>query len=226
MVGIVTALGFEARALGSGSPFTVRRCGVGGPALASAVRELHEQGCGLIVSWGTAGALSPRFKAGDLHVAEQVLTRHGTRLASDTHWRRRFSVAAGRVCTIRSGTLLDSTQIVAAPAEKRRLFASTGADALDMESGPVAEACITLGLPFLAIRSIIDEAHDRLPERLESYVGANGSLRGTALAAALVLSPRQWLLLPRLARRYRRANRTLSLAASALASCAREEPRP
>lgn len=117
-------------------------------------------------------------------------------------------------------------EIVADPAEKRRLFASTGAEALDMESGPVAEACMTLGLPFLAIRSIIDEAGDHLPECLERYVGADGSLKSAALATALILDPRQWPRLARLARRYRRASRTLSLAAGALASCDRDESRP
>ena len=224
-VGIVTALGFESRALGSGAHFTVRRCGVAGPALGAAVRELHEQGCSLVVSWGTAGALSPHLSAGDLHVAEQVLTRGGSRLAADAGWRMRFRAAAERLCTVRSGTLLDSPHIVTAPAEKRRLLGLTGAQVLDMESGPVAEACTNLGLPFLTIRSIIDEAGDRLPERVAGYIGADGSLRGTALAAALVLSPRQWPVLARLARRYRRATSTLVLAAGALETCARDESR-
>lgn len=225
-MGIVTALGFEARALGGSPRFTIRRCGIAGPSVDESVRELRDVGCGLIVSWGTAGALSPQLKAGDLYLPEDVLSRQGSRLAADPEWRARFTaVVAGRRAVV-SGTLLDSAAIVTEPLHKHQLLESTGAGAVDMESGPVAEVCVSLGLPFLAIRSIIDEADDRLPEPIARCITASGALRGPALAAALVLNPGHWSTLARLMRRYQRATSTLSLAARVLARCADAWPGP
>lgn len=217
-IGIVTAMDFEARALGKAPCFVVRRCGMSGAGAGRAVRELAEHRCILVVSWGTAGGLSAHLRSGDLYLANLVLARNGRRLATDTGWRERFEDTCGDICALRGGTLLDSPKIVTEPAEKERLRLSTGANAIDMESGPVAEACVETGLPFLVVRAIIDEAGDRLPSAPGLRPGAETSRTG-ALLASLILQPRVWPHLGRLARGYRNAKGTLTTAAAVLARC-------
>lgn len=222
-IGIVTAMDFEARALGKTPCFAVRRCGISGAGAARAVHELAEHRCILVVSWGTAGGLSPHLRSGDLYLANLVLTRNGRRLATDAGWRERFEDTVGDVCALRGGTLLDSPDIVTEPADKEHLRLSTGADAVDMESGPVAEACVETGLPFLVVRAIIDEARDRLPSAMGLRPGPGVSRTG-ALLASLMLQPRVWPHLRRLARGYRNAQGTLTAAAAVLARCAETAP--
>lgn len=218
-VGIITVLDFEAGTLDNDSDFVVRRCGVAGAGADTGVQELAESGCRLVVSWGTAGALSPRLKAGDLCLPEAVLTREGVRLPTDTNWRTRLSSAVRDLCPVRFGVLLDSPVIVCEPAEKAVLADACGALAVDMESGPVAKACARRDLPFLVVRSIIDEAGDSLPDMIGRHIGRDGALRAGALLVELMTHPNQWVSFARLMRRYSRARATLLRAATALAGC-------
>jgi adenosylhomocysteine nucleosidase len=218
-VGIVTALDFEARALVDASRFTVHRCGMSGAGADLAVRGLAEQGCGVVVSWGTAGALAPQLKSGDIYLPDRVLTRDNEQVLTDTGWRERFAGAARNVCTLGVGMLLDSPRIVAEPADKSRLHRSTGAGAVDMESGPVAKACAERALPFLVVRSIIDEARDRLPMFAAMHAAAANPMRRRILLAGLVLQPGEWTNLVRLAWRYRSVKASLNNAARVLALC-------
>lgn len=223
-VGIVTALDFEARALGDASRFVVRRCGMSGTGAEAAVRGLAGQGCAVVVGWGTAGALAPELRSGDVCLPGRVLTRDDEQIATDGSWRRRFAGAARTACTLASGTLLDSPRIVAEPADKDRLHRVTGAAAVDMESGPIAEACAEIALPFVIVRSIIDEAGDRLPAFVGTYAAMADPLRRRILLAGLALRPGEWKDLARLARRYRSAKASLNEAARALVLCSENAP--
>lgn len=217
-IGIVTALDFEARALET-SGLDVRRCALAGRDAAAAVRELVADGHQLIVSWGTAGALSPEYRAGDICLPEQVITRDGLRIDTDSGWRARFLAAVRKSRRVSSGMLVDSTHIVAESSGKRELRLSTGADAVDMESGPIGEACHSLQVPFLAIRAIVDELNDTLPAHVSRQVSEQGTLRPVAIMGAFIVRPRHWGTLLRLGRRYRRARAALAIAATALHRC-------
>lgn len=218
-IGIIAALGFEAGALGEHAAFLVRRCRVSGDGVGRDVRELADSGCRLVVSWGTAGALSPDLEAGDLFLADRVLTRDGEYIGTDPAWRRRLEAAVRGCCRVRSGLLLDSPTFVAVPARKSDLAQSCRAEAVDMESGAIAEACYGRDLPFLVVRAILDQAGDRLPDLINRHLGDDGRTRTGALLAALAVHPRDWTAFARLARRYPRARTTLARAASALAAC-------
>ena len=221
-IGIVTALDFEARALETSS-LDVRRCALAGRDAAAAVRELVADGHRLIVSWGTAGALSPEFRAGDICLPEQVITRGGLRIATDSGWRARFLAAVGESCRVSSGMLVDSPHIVAESSGKRELRASTGAGAVDMESGPIGEACRKHAVSFLVVRAIVDELEDRLPAHIARHVDKAGTLRPAALLGGFILRPGHWGTLLRLGRRYGRARASLNTAAAVLGQCIDDE---
>lgn len=219
-VGAITALQLEARPLHRHPGLAVRVCGVAGTGIGDAVRELGERGSRLIVSWGTAGALSPRLRAGDLVLPERIVTRNGAALDSDPGSRDAFREAVDGSWPVASGTLLEADRLLETPGGKSRLGREHDADAVDMESGRIAEACAAIDLPFLVIRAVVDELGDRLPRQLRESTSPDGSLRMAALLAGLIPHPGDWALLARLARRYRRARKGLDVAARALARCA------
>lgn len=109
----------------------------------------------LVVSCGFAGALSPSLRAGDLVVATAVRA-DGERLqAPELSLQRAFpdAVRGEIACPER----------VLATAEEKRALAAGGAVAVDLETAQVARAAVAAGVPWLALRAIVDDAGTSLP---------------------------------------------------------------
>jgi len=98
---------------------------------------------GRLVSFGIAGALREGLPVGTVIDATRVVDESGAVL-----WEGGpLGVAAAR-----TGTILGASRIVDDPSERARLHAATGADAVDMESGPLARSGRLAG----CIRAISD----------------------------------------------------------------------
>lgn len=215
-VGVISALQLEARSLYSYPALAVRVCGVSAPEADDVVRALAGRGCRLIVSWGTAGALSPRARAGDLIIPEQVIAASGGLLTTDNGAREALRDKVKSRWPVTAGTLLESDRMLGTPADKGCLGRRREAVAVDMESGRIGEACAALKLPFLVVRVVVDELDDRLPQLLQNTTSSRGALRMAPLLAGLMAHPGELAALARLGRRYRRARRALEAAAWAL----------
>jgi hypothetical protein len=85
--------------------------------------------------------------------------------------------------------LVESLHVINDIATKRRLHAASHAHACDMESAAVAGVAVELGLPFIAIRAIVDDAVMILPPAARAAVDANGALRPLALLGSLAGRP-------------------------------------
>ena len=125
---------------------------------------------GRLVSFGIAGALRDDLPIGTVIDATRVVDEAGGVL-----WEGGpLEFAPGRV-----GTILGASRIVDDPAERARLHAETGADAVDMESGPLARSGRLAG----CIRAISDTPTRRLGgvaqgAKLNGEVDVVGFLRG------------------------------------------------
>jgi hypothetical protein len=86
---------------------------------------------GRLVSFGIAGALRDDLPIGTVIDATRVVDERGGVL---------WEGGPLGVLTARTGTILGADRIVDDPAERARLHASTGADAVDMESGTLARS--------------------------------------------------------------------------------------
>ncbi len=188
------------------------RVEVGGATASGAGRAagaLVAGGATHLLSFGLAGGLDPALPPGAALVPERVL------VGSDA-----FACSPGlrdRLGTGAPSSLLHSDALVADAGEKRRLFAATGCAALDMESGAVARAARTAGVPFAVLRAVCDPAGRTLPPAARIPLRPDGRLRAGALAASILRDP--WQLPPLLAlgRDAGLARRTLSNRIDALA---------
>jgi adenosylhomocysteine nucleosidase len=90
---------------------------------------------------------------------------------------------------------------------------ATGACAVDMESSAVAQVAAAHGVPFIAVRVIVDTARDGIPPAVAGASRA-GTLRMGQLILGLIRAPLQIAALLRLARRYRLAMRSLQAVAA------------
>jgi adenosylhomocysteine nucleosidase len=214
-VGIVTAMRVEARCLTKGRlPFNERisvgergaiwLSGMGAEAARAAAEGLRASGATALMSFGFAGALEPSLRPGNLVLPE--LIHVGRLLKVDLSWRdsllQRLSENSGVV----GGILAASACVLTSGTTKSDLARATGACAVDMESGAVAEVAAHAGIPFLAVRAISDPLEFSPPAVLLDVVRPDGS-------ADLVR------LLPLLLRRVLTVGTLLRLATDSRAAC-------
>ncbi len=220
VLGVVAALESEARTLGT----AVRRrdglaslndgallavSGMGGALAAIAARSLADAGAARLLSFGMAGGLDPKLIAGTVVLPTEVISLSGTRFATSAQWREELSLAVAVARPPVGGALLSGATPVAAVADKAALFRETGAVAVDMESFGVAEVAAARGLPFMAVRVIVDTAGDVLPRAVVAASQA-GQVNMRQLLGSLALAPQELIAVIRLAQRYRAALRSLS----------------
>jgi adenosylhomocysteine nucleosidase len=225
--GLVCALPAEARAFAGRpvaadsvvlvDPFLIAVTGMGADRARAGADRLITQGARLLVSWGTAAALAPGLRAGDLLLPPSV--RCGSQdLAVDPVLRQHLLEKLPDGIRARQGTLLQSAEVVRNSVDKQRLLSQTGADAVDMESGAVALAAQTAGVPFLVVRAVVD-AHDvTLPACVLDATDAFGRAHPRQLLLGIVKQPGVLIDLLKLGRAFRAALASLRAAAPVLRS--------
>jgi adenosylhomocysteine nucleosidase len=126
---------------------------------------------GALISFGLAGALHDGLACGDVLDATRVVDVDGNVL-----WEGRpLGLSRARV-----GTILASDVVVDDPEDRRRLHEATGADAVDLESGPLARTGRLAG----CVRAISDTPSRTLGP-LGKTVGSDGRVEWTGLMRAL-----------------------------------------
>lgn len=184
----VCGLAFEA-AIAAG-PDVVTLCGPGSGSLATRLEALlaqHGHACRGIISFGTAGGLDPALQPGACVLAERVVTPDKD-FPVDRGW-----LDALRACLpeARTGTLAGVDHPVADIAAKARLWRSSGACAVDMESHRAALLAQRHGLPFVACRVIVDHADRQVPSAALAGMNADGTVALSRLLGELALHPGQ-----------------------------------
>lgn len=199
-IGVVCALPIEARCL-SKQPLPVGQtvalknnillhtAGMGPERARSAAMFLIDSGVDALISWGTAGGLAPGVTAGQLILPNQIIDQKNNIFNVNVLWRNQLQMKLGHQITVNHGLLLQAEQIVNAVAGKQHLFSQYQAVAVDMESGAVAEVANREGLPFMAIRSVVDTADVAFPEWLQSSLNSEGEIQLGSLGKKLSLHP-------------------------------------
>jgi adenosylhomocysteine nucleosidase len=173
-----------------------------------------------VVSLGFAGALTPQTRAGSLVVCNSLLasgrepppplSAEGEMLDWTMAWLDRVRLP------YHYGGLYTSAKLLLTPERKRRAGLASGADVADMEGYWLAETAAAHGVPFLALRAVLDGADYTLPKLAEEIAEDQGrhEIRHTLQYVFTFWShgPR---LLP-LALRSRRAQGTLRQAVQSL----------
>ena len=223
-IGIVCALHSEARCftprtLPAQQPIELNEktllilSGMGRERARQAAQKLVEAGADCLAGFGTAGALAPALRPGDLVLAQEV-SEAGKKYAASAELTASVRERLSRNgITVHTGTLACAAEPVATVEAKRDLFAQTGAIAADMESAGVLDAARRNGLPAFALRVIIDAAHVALPDAVLRRVDEFGEVDAPGLALDLARSPGQIPAVIRLACAARRAGRTMTQAA-------------
>ena len=167
--------------------------GIGRAGAEATVREVLEVfRPSSILSLGFAGGLTPGQRAGDIVVALRLIPMrtlpNGDHESCDTgqvashpalsEIARR--VLAGLGLRHETGTCVTASHMVSRPEEKRRIGMTADALAVEMESFWIGKVCREFSVPFLAVRSIVDEVDRPIPgclARLAMNSGREGAWR-------------------------------------------------
>jgi adenosylhomocysteine nucleosidase len=90
-----------------------------------------------------------------------------------------------------SGVLLGVSAPICDPRDKRALYVSTGAIAVDMESHVVAAVGAAHGIPVAAMRVVTDPVERTLPASAVAAMRPNGTTNIGAMIKAVLMSPRE-----------------------------------
>jgi hypothetical protein len=175
--GIAPALGSKVRGASTTGKLgetrvIARAIGVGG----GAAHVVADERPRIVISCGFAGALDSSLGSGDLVLGSSVRDEGGEAVAA----RGSVLSVARRALThmrVAEGELLCST-CVAATRDHKRMLARPGRLAVDLESWAAARAADRAGVPWLALRVVLDPLEIDLPPFA-------GEPRGDYLAFAL-----------------------------------------
>ncbi|WP_374148121.1 phosphorylase [Sphingomonas sp. 28-63-12] len=175
---ILVACGLQREAKIIGCKGVIAVAGGGDAGRLEAMLEAQAAGAIMIVSSGIAGALDPMLVVGDVVIDFKPLPSPEGEGLSRTFPHAHF------------GAIIGQDHIAVSIAEKAALAAS-GALAVDMESHIAARVAARHGLPFLAIRTISDTAHETLPPAALVGMNPDGSMALGKVLASLARRPGQ-----------------------------------
>jgi len=180
-VGFVTGLRAEARLA---LPLGPAEAGGGLPAGAMAAAErLVAGGASALVSFGVCGGLDPALRPGALVVPRAVLAGGG-RYGTDSQ----LSAALGGWS---AEALLAGDIAAVDPPTKRGLFQTTGAAAIDLESGAVGAVAERSGIPFAVLRAVCDAAAAGLPSAALAALDSDGRVSVWSVGKSILRQPGQ-----------------------------------
>ena len=180
----VTSLALEARiALGPGVSVICSP----GSQLTADLRSAVARGVSGIISFGIAGGLAPRLRAGDWIVAAAV--RAGRQIfPTDRAWTRSL---LERLPSAVHADIVGVDAPVAEPSDKRSLHAQTGAATVDTESHIAARIAAAGQIPFAVCRVVIDPVDTPLPPAALVGLRPDGTADIAAVFRSVLLQPGQ-----------------------------------
>ncbi|MCB8876738.1 phosphorylase family protein [Acidisoma silvae] len=197
-------------AVGGGMPLGARKM----------AERLAADGATALISFGLAGGLDPKLEAGDAVVPCHVLHK-GNSYDCDPDLSRVLRQVGQAVDFLFAGD-----GVVGTVSDKARLWTETGASAIDLESGAVAEVAKAHGLPFAVLRAVCDSATRDLPSAAIEALDESGRIAPMKMAAILARHPQQIFGLIGLGRDAARGRKALIRGAESLRGFVARDENP
>jgi len=225
-IGIISALPSEAKCF-AGRPLPLNEpvhftdnifiiiSGIGAERAKNATERLLKTNVTTLISWGTAAGLVDELRSGDLVLPEIIISSVGQNYLTDAIWNQNiYKCLSNTSIVVHKKPLSSSNKLLNSPQEKTDHHRETGASAADMESAAIAMVAAEKKLPFIAIRSIVDEINKTIPRCVTNNIDSYGNANVPRLLLELLQSPQQIASLYHLARAMNKASYTLKTIAN------------
>jgi len=187
--------------------------GMGPRRATMASRALLAKGATALLSWGSAGGLSPNLPPGSLILPKTVITSDRSVYHVDTSWHEGLCNRLKGHFNFHTDPLVESATVVCTPTEKAMLFQETGAIAVDMESAAVAAVAQEEQVPFIVVRAVADAMDTTIPQNTLNAFDVFGRQSFLKLIQGLVQHPTELFALLLIGRSSRAAQKTLAAVA-------------
>jgi adenosylhomocysteine nucleosidase len=176
------------------SDISILFTGIGRKNAEKSVREfLATNAPELVLTCGFAGGLNPDLKLGEVvfetanaPLAPSLSPPSGERVSARTGEGLFSKLSAAGA---KPAKFFCADRITTTVAEKEKLRAETGADAVEMESGAIHAVCRERGISCATVRVISDTANEDLPLDFNALAKPDMSLDYGKLAWAIAKSP-------------------------------------
>ncbi len=172
---------------GTGGTVDVAEVGIGHIAAPSLQRLMAQRRPAVVLSLGFGGGLEPMAGTADVVLCTQVRTADGRSLDLATETLGPVLRRAGIEPAV--DALLTVDRPLLRRPDKWRARADSGAAVVDMEGFALAEVARDESVPFLAVRVILDEFHEDLPDFVGTIVEDGGRREWRHSIAALATNP-------------------------------------
>ncbi len=191
-----------------------------GPGPTSAVlgQVLPDLKPACVVGTGVCGALVPGPRTGHLLFVDSVRREGdaGPRFASRPLVAAAAAALSAAAIPLHPASMFSAPRLVNSPGDKARLSKETGAVGIDMETAWVAEACEAAGVPWLAVRAVLDES-DRPPAMdYGPFIRPDGTVNTIGILLHALIRPWLWSALSVDGARLREASANLARALTRL----------
>jgi adenosylhomocysteine nucleosidase len=154
---------------------TILLTGIGRQNAEKSLREfLATHSPKLVLTCGFAGGLNPELKLGDVIFEIPRPSTFNLQLST---------------CGAKPAKIFCADRIATTVAEKKKLRAETGADAVEMESAAIHAVCRERGIPCATVRVISDTAGEDLPLDFNALSKPDKNLDFGKLFLAIAKSP-------------------------------------
>lgn len=186
----------------------VATSGVGKVNAALATAALVQAGASGVMFTGVAGGVARGVRIGDIVVSTDCvqhdvditalglapghLMGEAVAWASDPGWHERAVAAARAVAgraSVHAGRVVSGDQFIASDAAVAHLREQFDAACAEMEGAALAQTCARLGVPFVVVRSISDEADAHADVDFPAFL-AGAALRSLSLVRAFLAQSR------------------------------------
>jgi adenosylhomocysteine nucleosidase len=210
-LGVLTGLAREVNCLPKPSTEMLIACAGAMPDQAEHLsKRFIDQGCMALLSFGIAGALDPDVQVGDTVVSTGVINAKGDVLFTDNSWLQRVIVLLDQsLSPVHKGLIYGTDKIISTPQLKSKVYASSKAICVDMETHRMALVSSRASVPFLAIRVISDNTSSTIPSAALGVIGKNGKPLIGRVIRGLLRHPNQVTALMALSRDMETSLKTL-----------------
>ena len=175
-----------------GGEVVLVKTGMGMTQAAGAACAIRDRGeFELFLSTGCAGALAADLVPGDVAVATAIVLSH-SRDQFETHREHRLRaqrVAERAALRVKTGRVLCTPHALATAEQKRAAAVQHGAVAVEMEGASIAAEAAARGIPFVAVRTVLDTADTELRHAGRFVDPRTGAVKPLALAGYLATHP-------------------------------------
>jgi nucleoside phosphorylase len=175
--------------------------GMGPRNAATAIRDtIAGRRPALVLTCGFAGGLNPGLEFGTVIFEADPATQIEAGLIAAGQGHGEFATQSGSAAILslesallaagaRAGKFHCAVKVATTVQEKRTLWESTGADAVEMESQVIREVCRDKKIPSATVRVILDSAEENLPLDFNQLLNERDEMDYGKLAMAIAKSP-------------------------------------